>query len=153
MDVTAAARAKTTLRATTTLEPAAALAVVKRAAGAVKGGGASLLTSGVVNLGAEVHIEREQPDGLALSITSGKRLVELCTFSASVEVDDGHTCLRVGGLQTYKTSQPRMFGFIPSGPKSILGFSPYKRFLDQLGAELHAQDSHAEILIGVPSQS
>jgi hypothetical protein len=151
MALTATMRAQTALRARTELEPAVALALVKRAAGAVKGGGASLLTSGVQNLGAGVHVEHELPDSLALSITSGKRLVELCTFSASVKVEDGETRLRVGGLETYKTNQPKVFGFIPAAPKSIAGFSPYKRFLDQVAADLKAQDSKAQVLLGIPS--
>jgi hypothetical protein len=116
----------------------------------VKGGGASLLTTGVQNLGAQAHVEQERPDGLALSITSGKRLVELCTFSASVEASNGYTSLRVGGLETYKTSQSRLFYLIPTGPKSIAGFSPYKRFLDSVAAELRVEDSAADISIGVP---
>ena len=151
MAMTAMVRAGTALRATTTLEPAAVLALVRRATGAVKGGGASLLTSGVQNLGAQAHVEHERPDWLTLSITSGKRLVELCTFSASVDVRNGRTSLRVGGLETYKTSQSRLFYLIPTGPKSIAGFSPYKRFLDQVAAELRANDTGAEISIGIPT--
>lgn len=143
--VTAQARSQLALSATTGLEPAAVLALVKRAAAAVKGGGASLLTTGVQNLGAEAHVEQELPNGLKLSITSGKRLVELCTFSAAVSANNGQTRLRVGGLESYKTSQPRLFYFIPIGPKSIAGFSPYKRFLAQVEAELRANDQQVTI--------
>jgi hypothetical protein len=151
MAVTAKARAQTALQATTSLELAAVLALIKQATGAVKGGGASLLTSGVQNLGAQVHVEHEQPDRLRLSITSGKRLVELCTFSAAVKAENGHTVLRIGGLETYKTSQPRLFYLIPSGPKSIAGFSPYKRFLEHVAAELRANDSAANVSVGTPA--
>jgi hypothetical protein len=151
MAVTAKARSQTALHATTSLEPQAVLALVKQATGAVKGGGASLLTSGVQNLSAEAHVEQEAPDGLRLSITSGKRLVELCTFSATVQTDNGQTALRIGGLETYKTSQPRVIGFIPAGPKSIAGFSPYKRLLEHVAAELQANDSAATVAVGVPA--
>jgi hypothetical protein len=150
MAVTAQARAQTALQATTSLEPAAVIELVKQATGSVKGGGASLLTSGAMNLGAEAHVEQETPTGLKLSITSGKRLVELCTFSAAVTQQDGQTVLRLGGLESYKTSQPRAVGFIPAGPKSIGGFSPYKRLLDQVAAELRARDSAATVTVGVP---
>jgi hypothetical protein len=151
MAVTVKARSQTALHATTSLEPAAVLALIKQATGAVKGGGASLLTSGVQNLGAETHVEHEEPAGLRLSITSGKRLLELCTFSAAVRVEDGRTLLRVGGLETYKTSQPRLFYAIPTGPKSIAGFSPYKRFLEHVAADLRANDSAATISVGALS--
>lgn len=151
MAVTAKARSQTALHATTSLEPEAVLALVKQATGAVKGGGASLLTSGVQNLGAETHVEQESPTGLRLSITSGKRLMELCTFSAAVQAEDGQTRLRIGGLETYKTSQPRLFYVIPSGPKSIAGFSPYKRLLEQVATQLRATDSTATVSVGVPA--
>jgi hypothetical protein len=151
MAITAKARSQTTLHATTCLEPQAVLALVKQATGAVKGGGASLLTSGVQNLGAEAHVEQEAPGGLRLSITSGKRLVELCTFSAAVKTENEHTVLRIGGLETYKTSQSRLFYVIPIGPKSIVGFSPYKRFLDRVAVELRTKDSAANVVVGGPA--
>lgn len=151
MAVTAKARSQTALQATTSLEPRAVLALVKRGTGAAKGGGASLLTSGIQNLGAEAHVEQEGADALRLSITSGKRLLELCTFSATVTAENGQTALRIGGLETYKTSQPRLLYFIPTGPKSIAGFSPYKRFLMHVAADLRANDSAANISIGVPA--
>lgn len=151
MAVTAKARSQTALQASTSLEPEAVLALVKQAAGAVRGGGASLLTSGVQNLGAETHVEQESPTGLRLSITSGKRLMELCTFSAVVQAKDGRTTLRIGGLETYKTSQPRLFYLIPTGPKSIAGFSPYKRLLEQVATQLRATDTSAAITIGAPA--
>jgi hypothetical protein len=150
MGVTAIARAQTALRASTSLAPAEVLALVKQSAGGVKGGGMSLLTSGVQNLGAEVHVEQESEGALALSITSGKRLVELCTFSAVAEADGDKTVLRIGGLKTYKTTQSTVLGFIPVGPKSISGFSPYKRFLDQVAVDLRAADSNATTNVAQP---
>jgi hypothetical protein len=151
MAVTAKTRSRTALRATTTLKPAEALAVVKQAATQAKGGGMSLMTSGVVNAGAQVHIEQESPDRLALSITSGKRLVELCTFSAVAHAGGRKTTLTVGGLATYKTSQSRMLGIIPMGPASIPGFSLYKRFLDAVEAQLLAADPEATVSVAVPT--
>ncbi|MBS1883588.1 MAG: hypothetical protein JSS97_11610 [Actinobacteria bacterium] len=140
MPVTAKSRARTGLRAATTLTPADVLALIKGATGGVKGGGASLMTSGVMNAGARVHVEREFPDRLALSINSGKRLVELCTFTALVETAKGTSYLTIGGLETYKTKQSRLLGFIPMGPASVAGFSLYKRFLDEVTAQLFVAD-------------
>jgi hypothetical protein len=143
-------RAQFKLTATITAEPAKVLATIKEAAGAVKGGGVSLLTTGVANVGATVHVERETADGLSLSITSGKRLVELCTFSAKVSVNGSSCTVQVGGLDRYKTSQSRIFGFIPSGPKMILGYDPYKRFLSEVENRLRALDPTVNVTVASP---
>ena len=146
--MTAKSRASVTLSATTGLEPAAALDVIKRAANKVKGGGKSLLTTGLMNLGAEVHVEESHDGWLGLSITSGKRLIELCTFRARASSSDGaKTRLTVGGLDRYKTSQSAFLGLIPTGPKKIPGYDPYRRFLDQVAADLRAADNAATISI------
>lgn len=151
MAVTAKARARTALLADTNLTSAETLNIVKAAVGQVKGGGTSLMTSGVVNAGAKIQVEHEQPDQLVLSITSGKRLVELCTFSALTIQNESRTSLTVGGLATYKTSQSRLFGLIPMGPASIPGFSLYKRFLVELQTQLQAADPEASISIQDPT--
>lgn len=150
--LTAKARSQLRLEATTSLPPTAALDVVKKSTSRVKGGGASLLTSGLQNLGAQVHVEQEQPERLGLSINSGKRIVELCTFSARVTGPgaDGKTVLTLGGLERYKTSQSRVFGIIPTGPKSIAGIAPYKQFLDVVAQELRSQDPSAKVTVAVP---
>ena len=63
-----------------------------------------------------VHVASEQPDALELSIAGGKRIVELCTFSANASRENGNTLLRV------EASHSRMLGFIPGCPKFILGY-------------------------------
>jgi hypothetical protein len=105
-----------------------------------------LLTSGIANVGAKVHVESEQPDRLSLSITSGKRIVELCTFSAQVSASGDGTRLRVGGLERYKTSQSAF----PPGPKAIMGYDLYRRFLDAVAEGLRASDGRAQITIAGP---
>ena len=147
--ITAKARAGVRLLATTALPPSSALAIVREATAAVKGGGASVLSSGLQNLGAQVNIERESPERLGLSITSGKRIFELCTFSARAigPRPDGKTLLHVGGLETYKTSQSRLFMIIPLGPTEIAGYAPYSRFLDVVAAALRNYDPSAQISI------
>ncbi len=153
MVTSAKARARLQLAATTVLSSSDALDVVRQVAGTVKGGGSSLLTSGLQNLGAQVNVERESPDRLALSITSGKRIFELCTFSARVARPgtDGKTRLYVGGLETYKTNQTRLYMIIPLGPKQIAGYDPYKRFLNAVASALRERDPSAQILIETPS--
>lgn len=150
MSITAKSRSQLALLATTRLPPGDVLGFVRAAAGEVRGGGTSLLTTGLQNLGAQVHIERESDDALALSITSGKRLVELCTFSARVTTDqNGTTTLRVGGLERYRTTQATMF-FIPVGPKMIAGYDPYQRFLSHVAEALSARDPEAVVSVRGP---
>jgi hypothetical protein len=149
--ITAKTRAQVALRATTTVGTADSLDVVKQATSEVKGGGKSLLTSGLANVGATVHIEAELPDRLKLSITSGKRVVELCTFTAEATVVDGKTAVRVGGLETYKTFQSKLFYIIPTGPKRILGYDPYRRFLAAVEAGILAKDADANVTIAEPT--
>jgi hypothetical protein len=151
--ITAKSRSQLRLEATTSLSPADALGLVRQAAGNVKGGGTSLLTSGLQNIGAQINIEREGTNALAMSITSGKRLIELCTFSARVNGAraDGKTVLQVGGLETYKTNQSKFLMIIPTGPKTIAGMAPYKRFLDAVAEALRAREPNAEITVDVPT--
>jgi hypothetical protein len=149
--VTATNRAKRRLQATTALAAPDVLGLVKQSTESAKGGGASLLTSGIANVGARVHVEVEGPAALGLSITSGKRVVELCSFTARVAPGEGGaTVLTVGGLESYKTSQPRVLGFIPSGPKSILGYDLYKRYLDGLARAIQSADASAQVVVAVP---
>jgi len=127
------------------------LSIVKGAIGQVKGGGASLMTSGIANAGARAHVEEEHADRLALSINSGKRLLELCTFAAITAQNAGQTSLTVGGLETFKTSQSRLLGIIPIGPASIPGFSLYKRLLSEIQTQLQAADPLASTSIQDPT--
>jgi hypothetical protein len=148
--ITAKQRATTALTGTTTLSPADTLATIKAACGTVKGGGASLLTTGIRNLGAQVNINSESADTLRLSISSGKRLVELCSFSATVSTDGPRTRVRVGGLDAYKTQQKKLLMLIPIEPKQIFGMAPYKKVLEGIQAAITAQDPAAQLTIQQP---
>jgi hypothetical protein len=154
----APAKIKTRLEARTQLSPDEALNVVREASGEVKGGGKGILTAGAVagigglaNVGSAVHVEESGQDSLGLSITSGKRLVELCTFKASCEQADDGTVLRVGGLTTFKATQSTALGFIPIGPKVVMGFDAYKRLLTAVEGGLKQRDPAATVTIGIPA--
>jgi len=147
MSVMAKSRATLAIRGTTNLDPAAVLGLIKSSTDAVKGGGSSLLTSGISNLGAKVHLERESETKLWLSINSGKRLLELCTFTAEVTEDSGRTRLRVGGLDSYKTSQSKFFVVVPAGPKAIHGLDIYKRYLDAVASAIRSSDPQASLTV------
>jgi hypothetical protein len=150
MGITAKSRSTTALQGSTTLAPAAVLDAVKGVAGDVRGGGKSLLTTGVANLGAQVHVMRESGNSIKLSITSGKKLVELCTFSATASADGDSTQVRVGGLDTYKTQQKKLWYLIPVGPKQIYGMDPYKRFLTAVADRIRTLDPAAQLTVAQP---
>ena len=144
MGVTVKDRASTALKGSSKLTPAEVLDLIRSVATQVKGGGASLLTTGIANTGANVCVVRESDSSLTMAVTSTKQLVELCTFSAVVEPSgDGRTTVRVGGLESYKTLQSKVFVVIPAGPKQIYGMSAYKRFLNLVGEALRAHDPTA----------
>ncbi|MDR3165844.1 MAG: hypothetical protein LBU13_09745 [Synergistaceae bacterium] len=148
MGLTVKQRASLHLEGTTSIDRETVMNLLEATAGTVKGGGASLLTTGLWNIGAHINIVNRSEGGFEFALNSGKDLVELCTFGASVHSDDaGNTVLRVGGLDTYTTSQSKVYGFIPAGPKMIHGMDPYKRYLNAVLEEIKNRDPEAELVI------
>ena len=154
MAITAKSKVQFRLAATTVLSPSDALNIIRQSATTVKkGGGVNAMNFNLLNMKAQVNVERESADRLALSITSFDRRVELCTFSARVSSSnsDGKTRLQIGGLETYKTTQQKMFIFIPVGPKSIWGYPLYRHFLDVVASALSQSDPSAQVSVETPS--
>jgi hypothetical protein len=153
METTAKDRSTTALRGTTQLPPNQVLEIVKHATTELEGGGMHLLTTGIINVGAQVNVVSESDSGLVMSLTSGRRLVELCTFSARAStVGDGLTRVLVGGLETYRTQQDKMLIFIPVGPKHIDGLNPYKRFLRVVADKIRLADPAASVVVAQPEE-
>ena len=146
--MSAAERASLALRGRVGLGPERVGEIIRQSCSQVKGGGASLLTTGAQNIGAQINIERDAENLLELSITSGKRIVELCTFTARFTAGGEATSVIIGGLDTYKTTQSLLLGFIPVGPKMIAGMAPYKRFLAVVKDGLLQADPVATVTIG-----
>lgn len=145
MAITASSRARTALHASTVLNPAEALEIVKQAAEQVK-------EHGVISKAeVRVRVRAEQPGHLALMIGAKAGKKSMVTFTAEAESVEGGTAVRVGGLETYKTFQTKALGLIPSGPASILGFGLYKKFLREVASRLKSQDPTATVSVGVPS--
>jgi hypothetical protein len=148
MGLTVKQRASLHLEGTTSIDHETVMDLLEATAGTVKGGGASLLTSGLWNIGAHINIVNRGDDCFEFALNSGKDLVELCTFGAAIHVGDGgKTTLRIGGLDTYTTSQNKMYGFIPAGPKMIHGMDPYKRYLNAVLEEIKSRDTEADLVI------
>lgn len=152
MGITARQRASVQLLGTTLLSPSDVIGLVKGGTLDVKGGGKSLLTTGVWNIGAHVNVVRSSETSAVLALTSGKKLVELCTFTASAKsVEGAATEVRVGGLETYKTSQQKLWFLIPVGPKMIHGMDPYKKYLNAVADRIRAADPAAVLTIAQPA--
>lgn len=151
MGITARQRASVQLLGTTSLSPSEVIELVKGGTLDVKGGGKSLLTTGIWNIGAHVNIVRSTETSAVLALTSGKKLVELCTFTAAASASDGATEVRVGGLETYKTSQQKLWFLIPVGPKMIHGMDPYKKYLSAVAERIRAADPAAQLTIAQPA--
>ncbi|MCL2462966.1 MAG: hypothetical protein FWF44_09895 [Defluviitaleaceae bacterium] len=148
MAITAKARATTHLEGTTNLDVQTMMQLLKETSSTVKGGGKSLLTTGLWNIGAHINIVSSNATTIQFTLTSGKDLVELCAFKATMSAkSSGKTFIRVGGLDTYKTTQQKMYGLIPAGPKMIHGMDPYKRFLEAVQQEILTKDSSAQLII------
>jgi hypothetical protein len=148
MKLTAKNRASLHLEGTTAVPKELVMDLLEVTASTVKGGGASLLTSGVLNIGAHINIVDSNDGGFEFAMNSGKDMVELCTFGAKISTNaDGKTVMRIGGLDTYKTVQSKMYGFIPAGPKMIHGMDPYKRYLNAILEELTSKDPEADLVI------
>ena len=73
MALTAKSRACLKLEAATALTSNDDLEGVKQTTGEVRGGGANLLTSGIQNLGAQVHVERKsEPTDASVGCFTGR---------------------------------------------------------------------------------
>lgn len=148
MGITAKQRATYRLTGTTTLAPSEIFRLTKDLGAEVKGGGKSLVTTGLWNLGAHVEVVSEASDSQQLEIRSLKKKYTVAKFRARANVSDGKTSITVGGLDWYQTHQQKLLLFIPIGPKMIEGMDPYHRFIDALGSAIRSQDPSAQITIG-----
>lgn len=149
---TVKARASLMLRGTTMLDPERTLQVLRASAGAMRGGRMPTVTTGIGDLGAQVHVVREAEGLLWMTMTSGRQLATLCTFCAHVWNDAGTTNIRVGGLDHYRTQQPRLFQLVPIGPATIKGMAAYRRLLEHLRAEITIEDPGARLTVSQESR-
>jgi hypothetical protein len=151
MAITHRQRAKTAVWARLAIGPADALDLVRSAASTVKGGGASLLTTGIRNLGAQIVVESASDQELNMCVQSAQGLVDLCRFAVEARRHGERTVLRVGGLSSYGTTGTRLkilgIPVAPLSPKGIHGFDPYRRFLDEVAVLLQRADPSAEVVI------
>ncbi len=133
----------------TSLPAPEAASLVRELCAAVRGGGASILTTGIADIGANLVVDGDGTS-FRVAIQSGGLLKGFprCRFPVVARTFANGTELEVGGLEQYRTHQMKVLHVVPVTPKRIEGFDPYRRFLDALAAELLARDPSASVRIG-----
>lgn len=136
-----AVKAQLRLRASLACSAEEALGAVKRVADA---------TNPPMRAGARVGPVLEEEDGALLLSITNLRDVSVCEFPARAQLDGDHTVLVVGGLAYYRTTQDRLFGFIPFGPTLVGGYGLYEKMLAAIAEELRGMEPEAAISVGFP---
>lgn len=90
---------------------------------------------GSIRRGAhQIRLEHADPGCLVFSVRDrqiGGRM-EYLSFEVTLAQHDGQQRM-TSRIKTYKTQQPTMAGFIPAGPKSLVGLHTYREFMQRFG--------------------
>lgn len=93
---------------------------------------------------SSVRLEQAEPGRLVFSVRGPGGLVEQLVFQLAATPGAGATNLKSSILR-YKTSQSTMFGFIPVGPKKMLGLQSHRKWLTNFADAVRAADPTAQI--------
>jgi hypothetical protein len=94
----------------------------------------------------KVRFENAGADHLDFSVQSLRTNRELMTFVLSVSPGSGHMDLMTR-IVTYKTTQRKMYGFIPVSATKMLGIAAYRDFMQRLGDAIEASDPRSTYAI------
>ena len=94
-------------------------------------------------------MDSEGNNRLQLTITSGRRLID-SALSPQRRGPPTTTPSSARRLEWYRSNQLHMFYVIPTGPKSIAGMEPYKRFLEAIRQGLLEEDPSALVTVATP---
>jgi hypothetical protein len=90
---------------------------------------------------ASVTLVLRSLGGRLVGSKSGRPMV------VGVSLDDSNGRVHLNtNVEKYVTSQSKVFGFIPAGPKMLWGREAYFKFLDALENELRAVDPAGDIM-------
>lgn len=90
-----------------------------------------------VKLTSTVREKGAAQDRIVYQIMGPGNVVQQIEFAVSIGDVDGRRSVTVA-IQDYKTIRPVMFGFIPAGPKSLVGLKAYRKFMVAFQTELAA---------------
>jgi hypothetical protein len=100
-------------------------------------------TKGNIRIGVNhVRFEGASPGRTVFSIRALGDAWELMVFHVAITADGADSSVRTG-IDSFKTAQRKMYGIIPTGPKSLSGYKTYKLFMHNLADAITAQDSSA----------
>lgn len=150
MALGARSKSFTALQAKTTLSEEDALEAVRRAT-ALEGERGVGKVDGKMKKGrVRVLIAQEDERMMSLKVAMDQSQPGNLAFDAMAQpLPEGGTRLKVGGLTRAQVMQSKLLGFIPTGPGTIIHFGFYKQFLEQVEAEVLAEDPEAEVTIGI----
>jgi hypothetical protein len=96
-----------------------------------------------------VRLEKAEPGLLEFSVRGPGGLVEQLVFALEAATEGGTTKMQSATIR-YKTSQSRSFGFIPTGPKKMLGLPAYRKWITNFTTALQEADPDAQIDVNGP---
>jgi len=96
-----------------------------------------------------VRLEKAEPGLLEFSVRGPGGLVEQMVFALEATTAGGATKMQ-SAITRYKTSQSKSFGFIPTGPKKMLGLQAYRKWIANFIAALQEADPDAQIDVNGP---
>jgi len=82
-----------------------------------------------------VRLEKAEPGFLEFSVRGPGGLVEQMVFALEAATEGGATKMQ-SAITRYKTSQSKSFGFIPTGPKKMLGLPAYRKWITNFTASI-----------------
>jgi hypothetical protein len=104
-------------------------------------------TKGDLRIGLNhVRFEGAQAGRLNFSIRGPKDISELMSFHLTIESTPNSTAIRTR-IDGFKTRQEKLFYLIPFGPKKLLGYKTYRRFMENLTSGVTSLDSRATITL------
>jgi hypothetical protein len=72
--------------------------------------------------------------------------IHLMTFEVQLSSGDGGQTM-TSRIRHYKTTQQRLFYFVPIAPRRMLGLSAYEKFMRNFGELTRQADPHASVTI------
>ncbi len=99
----------------------------------------------IVDSMKEVQIDQSDSEVIHLSVKSWAKVTQM-NFAIVCSATGGGTRASTHIID-YLTTQDKILAFIPVGPLTMLGWKPYKRFMETFAASISAVDHSAQTSI------
>ena len=101
------------------------------------------LASDSPTTGASVRLVSAGGDVLRFAVRGWKDRIESMTLHVTIRDEGGRTVVR-SAIDTYKTTQQKIFLFIPIFPAEMVAYPIYKAFMKRISQALTAKDAAAD---------